>query len=131
LCLILSSIFSCGSKEIYEGIYRVEADKSQKNSEVQIELREKGIGVWRVQDDEVTFRWDVKDSKIWFSTKSGGIIIGEIREGVIEIALPGSENMYFKKSNLGRQFHLPTSERNQNKPDFATSKNPLYKIHLG
>ena len=98
MCLILVSIFSCGSEEIYEGIYRVEADKSQKNSEVQIELKEKGIGVWRVQDNEVAFRWDVKDSKIWFSTKSGGIIIGKIRDGAIEITLPGYRNISFKKS---------------------------------
>ena len=94
---VFAASFSCTPKESYEGVYRVEGEVSRNNARTQIELREKGIGVWRVHDDEAPFRWDVKNSEIWFSTKLGGIIIGKIRGGLIEITLPGSKTMSFKK----------------------------------
>jgi len=88
-CFMLVSIFSCAPKDIYEGIYKAEGGTSQKYCNSQIELMEKGLAVWRVTDDEVSFRWDIKDSEIWLSTKSGGIIIGKIRHDTIQMKLPG------------------------------------------
>jgi hypothetical protein len=61
-------------------------------------LKEKGIGIWKVLDEEASFRWAVKDSEIRLSTKLGGTIIGKIREGIIEITLPGSNTMFFRKA---------------------------------
>ncbi len=98
LCFVFLSVYSCGSKEIYEGIYKVEVEKSLKNTAAQIELREEGIGVWRVLDEEASFRWDVKNSEIWLSTELGGIIIGKIRGDIIEITLPGLKAMSFRKA---------------------------------
>jgi hypothetical protein len=97
LCFILLSLFSCGPQDIYKGVYRVEGEHPAKHSMAQIELKEKGMGVWRVHNDEASFRWDVKDSEIWLSTKLGGIIIGKIQGGFIEITLPGSKTMSFKR----------------------------------
>ena len=98
LCFMLFSIYACGPKDIYEGIYKVEGETPPKNTETQLELKERGVGVWRVFDEEVSFRWDVKDSEIWLSTKLGGIIIGKIRGEIIEITLPGSKAMSFRKA---------------------------------
>lgn len=97
LSFILLSLFSCAPKDVYEGVYRVEGEHPAKYSMAQIELKEKGMGVWRVHDDEAPFRWDVKDSEIWLSTKLGGIIIGKIQSGFIEITLPGSKTVSFKR----------------------------------
>ena len=98
LCFMLFSIYACGPKDIYEGIYKVDGDPLPRNIETQLELKERGVGVWRVFDEEVPFRWDVKNSEIWLSTKLGGIIIGKIRGEIIEIKLPGSKAMSFRKA---------------------------------
>jgi len=98
LCFTFLSIYSCGPKEIHEGIYEVEDQKTSSLVEPQIELREKGVGIWRVLDEEASFRWAVKDSEIRLSTKLGGTIIGKIRGGIIEITLPGLKTMFFKKT---------------------------------
>ena len=88
-CLLFLLTFSCTQKDIYEGVYKAEGGSSEKYCNSQIELMEKGLAVWRVPDDEVSFRWDIKDSEIWLSSKSGGIIIGKIRGDIIEMELPG------------------------------------------
>jgi hypothetical protein len=95
--LILTFPSSCGRKDIYEGIYKAQEEETAKYSGNQLELMEKGQAVWRVTDDEVSFKWDIKGSEIWLSTKSGGIIIGEIHGNTIDITLPGAKKMSFKK----------------------------------
>jgi len=85
---------SCGQKDRYVGKYVAHGEES-----TYIELKEKGLGVWVVADDEVSFRWDLKkDSEIWLRTKAGGIIIGKIKEDTLEITLPGAKMMSFKKT---------------------------------
>ncbi len=97
-CLLLLLTFSCAPEDIYEGIYKAEGGKSEKYCNSQIELKENGLAVWRVPDDEVSFRWNIKDGEIWLSSKAGGIIIGEIRGDTIQVKLPGAKTVcYFKK----------------------------------
>ena len=99
MCLLVVFVSSCGQKDIYEGIYKALETETSKHAGSQLELMEKGQAVWRVPDDEVSFRWDIKDSEIWLSTKSGGIIIGKIHGDTIEITLPGAKTMSFKKAS--------------------------------
>ena len=103
ILILLTAAFSlsCGQKDIYEGIYKAQQDETAKYSRNQLELMEKGQAVWRLSDAEVSFRWDIKDSEIWLSTKSGGIIIGKIHGDIIQITLPGANKMSFKKSKSG------------------------------
>ncbi len=97
LCMLMF-MSSCLQEDIYEGVYKAEGGKSQKYCNSQIELMEKGEAVWRVPDDEVSFRWAIKDEEIWLSTKSGGIIIGKIHENTIHVKLPGIKTVcHFKK----------------------------------
>ncbi|SPD76150.1 conserved hypothetical protein [uncultured Desulfobacterium sp.] len=92
---------SCTSKEAYEGVYAAQGGRSEKYSNSQLELKEKGVAVWSVPNDEVSFRWDVKGSEIWLSSKSGGIIIGKIKGDTIEVTLPGAkEPCFFKKMSV-------------------------------
>ena len=93
VCLMLLFVFSCLQEDIYEGVYKAKGGKSEKYCNSQIELKEKGVAVWRVPDDEVTFRWNIKDNEIWLSTKSGGIIIGRIQDNTIQIKLPGAKTV--------------------------------------
>ena len=62
-----------------------------------LELKEDGHAIQRVGEDEVNFRWKVKDNAIRFHTKSGGIIVGKIENGTIRVKIPGKKMMVFKK----------------------------------
>jgi hypothetical protein len=97
ICLLMVFAFSCSQEDVYEGIYKSQDVKASKYAGSQIELMEEGRAIWRALDDEVSFRWEVKDSEIWLSTKSGGIIIGKIHDDTIEVTLPGAKTMSFKK----------------------------------
>jgi hypothetical protein len=98
LCILFLVVFSCDRRELFAGIYRAEGEESLKAPENYIELKENGQGVWRMSDDEATFSWRVTDDQIRLYTKSGGVIIGKMKNGdTLEIALPGSEFRYFKK----------------------------------
>ncbi len=97
MCLLVVFASSCDQRDIYEGIYMALEGNTSKHAGSQLELMEKGRAIWRVSDDEVSFRWDIKGSEIWLSTKSGGIIIGTIHGDTIEITLPGAKTMSFKK----------------------------------
>ena len=97
-CLMLLLFFSCVQEDIYEGVYKAEGGKTEKYCNSQIELMEKGLAVWTVPGDDVSFRWDIKEDEIWLSTKSGGIIIGTIQDRTIRVKLPGTKTVCsFKK----------------------------------
>ena len=99
VCLLLTFTFSCGQpREQYAGKYEARGDESQKQATVFLELKEDGEAVQMVNDDEVTLRWKVKGDEIRFHTKSGGIIIGKIEDGAINVKLPGGRLMAFKRT---------------------------------
>jgi hypothetical protein len=97
LCLFMAGFLSCDSGEEYEGVYAATGTGRLQDTEIVIELREKGLGVWRVEDDEASFRWEVRGDEIRLMTKAGGIIIGRIQKDALEIGLPGTEMMSFQK----------------------------------
>ena len=97
MSIALISCFSCGPKERFEGVYQARDQELKKYGESQLELMEKGRAIWKIPDDEVSFRWQIKANEIWLSTKAGGIIIGKIHDDTIEIKLPGAPAMSFKK----------------------------------
>jgi hypothetical protein len=101
VCLILISAPSCTSKERYAGTYSIQGKVSPEHAETVIELKENGQGSWRTADDEVTFRWSLRNHEIRFHTKEGGIIIGKIDHEILTITLPGAKIMSFKKNQHG------------------------------
>lgn len=98
VCLFLIFTFSCDSRERYAGTYSAQGEVSPKYHQTVIELKENGQGVWRVLDDEVSFRWSVNGNEIRLHTKEGGIIIGKIQGDTLEITLPGARAMSFRRS---------------------------------
>lgn len=88
---------SCDKKERYEGLYKAQGEELQKPSEIYIELKDNGQGIWRVIDDEASFIWSINNDEIRLHTKSGGVIIGKIQGDILVISLPGSKIKYFIK----------------------------------
>lgn len=97
LCLLLILIVSCGSKEKYTGTYKAEAKDSPRQTETTVELKANGDGIWKVGDEEVTFSWYIKSGELRVNTKGGGVIVGNIETDAIQITLPGTGTMSFKK----------------------------------
>lgn len=91
--LILALTFSCDTGDRYIGMYQ-----STEHPESYIELKENGVGIWRVIDDEASFRWDVRDSELRLHTRAGGVVIGKIQKETIQLALPAQSVKYFKKA---------------------------------
>jgi hypothetical protein len=96
-CLISAVITGCGPSTAHVGTYIAEIKASSHHHETILELKETGVGVWRVGDDEVTFSWYVKGDELRLNTKNGGVIVGSLDNGVIHVTLPGSEDFFFKK----------------------------------
>ena len=89
-------IFSCAQKDNYTGTY-VPPEALSEHTETSIELKENGIGIWRIRNDEVSFRWDVRGEEIRLHTKSGGIIVGKIQGNTLEIVLQDRNIKYYKR----------------------------------
>jgi len=96
-CLILAVNFACGSKENFVGKYRAERGDLPEEGEVILELNGDGSGHRRIGNEEVSFDWKVKGDEIRFHTQSGGTLIGKMQGGFLEVKLPGSKVVYFKK----------------------------------
>lgn len=97
LCLVVILLFGCESKDKYAGVYKVQAPDSSKQAEIVLELKANGDGLWRVGSEEVTFAWDIKGGELRVNTKRGGGIVGKIDKDTIQITLPSTKTMTFKK----------------------------------
>lgn len=103
LFVLLMLLLSCESKEKYVGTYKAEGQKPGK--EIILELKENGDGLWRVSSDEVAgtfvevpFAWYIKRGDLRVNTRAGGVIVGKIEKDTIQITLPGSETLIFRKA---------------------------------
>ncbi len=97
ICLLLLLLLACESKDRYIGAYRAEADKLSKHTEVIMELKVNGDGVWRMGDEEIPFSWYVKNGELRINTKGGGVVVGNIAAGSFQLSLPGAGALLFKK----------------------------------
>lgn len=97
VCLALLLYCSCQHGDPYAGVYEGDARFQGKQDEVVLELDSGGKGVWRVGADEVPFSWYVKGDELRVNTRTGGVIVGSIHGKTVEITLPGSMKMTFRK----------------------------------
>ena len=103
LFVLLMLLLSCESRDKYVGVYKAEGQKSAKG--IILELKENGDGLWKVSSDEakgafveVPFAWYIKRGDLRVNTKAGGVIVGKIDNDTIQIALPGSKTLIFRKT---------------------------------
>ncbi len=104
-CLSVMFLASCESRDKYVGVYKAEARGSGRNEAIILDLRSNGNGVWKVASDqakdasaEVPFTWYIKRGDLRINTKAGGVIVGKIEKDAIQMTLPGSRSLTFKKS---------------------------------
>ena len=97
LCLVLTVMIACGQGPAYVGIYIADTKDSPNHLETSVELKETGVGVWKVGDDEVPFFWYAKGNQLRLNTKNGGVIVADIDNDVIHCTLPGSKELRFSK----------------------------------
>jgi hypothetical protein len=105
LCVLAAFLASCESGDKYAGVYQAEAKGIAEQAAVILELRAHGDGLWRVSSDgakgtfvEVPFAWYIKRGDLRINTKAGGVIVGKIGKDTIEMTLPGSKRLTFKRT---------------------------------
>lgn len=97
LSLVMISVLGCESKDKYAGVYSAQGQDPAKQTEIVVELKANGDGLWRVGSEEVTFSWYIKRGELRVNTKGGGVLVGKIDKNTIQITLPSSKTMSFKK----------------------------------
>jgi hypothetical protein len=80
----------------YEGTYQ--GKEAGEQVETVVELKENGLGVWRVGDDEMPFRWDAANGEIRLFTRSGGALVGKLGKETFEVQLPGGKTIFLQKT---------------------------------
>ncbi len=95
--LLLVLLVSCGSKDRLAGVYKAVEKDLPKQVETLVELKPNGDGAWKVGDEEVPFSWYIKGGELRINTKGGGVIVGTIERDIIQMTLPGTKKMAFKK----------------------------------
>ncbi len=95
--LLLVLMVSCGSKEKLAGVYKADEKDLPKQVETLLELKPNGDGAWKVGDEEVPFSWYIKSGELRINTKGGGVIVGSFEKDIIQLTLPGTRKMSFKK----------------------------------
>ncbi len=98
LCLI--STVSCEDRDRLAGKYLAESTNNLSAPTVFLELGANGKGSWAVEDDIVSFEWEIRAEEIWLHTKSGGVIVGKLVGDTIQIELPGIHDHRFKKVEM-------------------------------
>ncbi|MBU0986774.1 MAG: hypothetical protein KKH68_05920 [Proteobacteria bacterium] len=88
---------SCEKESGLAGKYASANDMTQKTTVANLELMADGRGAWSIEEDSVSFNWEVRKGKIWLHTKSGGVIVGTITGDTLTVNLPGMGVHRFNK----------------------------------
>lgn len=94
-CLLVAVVIACGAPEKHQGAYFSEGD--QRVPAMSIELQEGGKGVWKKGNEKFSFNWGMKGEELRLHLKDGGVLVGHVRNGGLEISLPGAGQIVFSK----------------------------------
>lgn len=104
LFILVLLLLSCESRDKYVGSYKAENLKSVTQSEIVLDLKENGDGMWKVivhdakaTSVEIPFTWYIKQGDLRINTKAGGVIVGKINTDTIRMILPGPKALVFRK----------------------------------
>ena len=95
--LFLVLMVSCEDRGKLVGKYQADNNENRQSVTIFLELLANGQGSWSIEEDNASFKWEIREDAIWLHTRSGGVIVGKIVEETIEIHLPGVGEYYFKK----------------------------------
>lgn len=98
-CIVAALLLtSCQEPRQLAGQYGA-ANAAGRDSQVILTLKGDGKGSWKAHQEEVTFQWELKPKEVWLHSKSGGVIVGKVREDAsIDISLPGVGDFHFVKT---------------------------------
>ncbi len=96
-CMILAVLTACEQREQYTGVYRAETKIASELVEADLDLKEKGTGVWRMGLEEIPVSWVTKGNELRLYTREGGVVLGEFQDGAIRITLPNAGMMTFRR----------------------------------
>lgn len=99
LLFSLLLLSSCQNTNELAGKYESEDHGLQSSVSSTLELMPNGEGTLSTVEDNVSFKWEARGEKIMLHTKDGGVIIGKIDNGTVQIILPGMHPQRFKKMN--------------------------------
>ena len=95
--VFLVLMVSCEGRGKLVGKYRADTNENRQSVTIFLELLANGQGSWSIEEDNASFKWEIREDAIWLHTRSGGVIVGKIVGETIEIHLPGVGEYYFKK----------------------------------
>lgn len=96
VCLAMVMVLACTPEPKVVGTYIADPNDSPRQSETTLELKDNGVGLWKVGDEEVSFTWHIKGEQLRVHTKGGGVLVGVLDKNTISISLPGSKEMSFR-----------------------------------
>lgn len=94
--IFLIAFTGCGKTKDFSGQYEAH-NPDRGKPPVILELKPDGKGVWAFDDNEVSFKWEVRGKEIWLHTKAGGVIVGNMKGKSIWIQLPGVGEFRFMR----------------------------------
>lgn len=98
LIFLVLAAFSCRPKVSHEGTYVSGSGGASADATIVLTLKEHGKGCWKKEDEEVPFSWKVhRGGELRLHLKLGGVVLGKIADNTIEIVLPGTEKLIFRK----------------------------------
>jgi len=100
--LLVLSLFAwlgaCDRQDALVGTYSAITSGTSDPVAATLELHADGKGFWSIETDNAPFRWDVQKGKIRLHTQSGGVIQGILDRDIIQIELPQSGIIRFKRN---------------------------------
>ncbi|MGA3117951.1 MAG: hypothetical protein ABSF90_26400 [Syntrophobacteraceae bacterium] len=97
--ICLAALPGCDDTTAVPGRYVAESTGEQ-GQRIDLELEPDGQGSWTSEDDRIDFKWESQAAGILLHTKAGGIIEGNLSEGVIEFTIPGTGRVTFTKAGI-------------------------------
>ena len=98
LMLLPLLLCRCTGHEQMAGTYQAVATGPQGDLSATLELQADGKGLWSIETDNAPFRWDRRGNGIRLHTASGGVIVGTIDDGAINIDIPGAGIITFRRT---------------------------------
>lgn len=95
--LIPLMLWQCDRQEVIVGTYHAVEANPQELAMATLELQPNGKGIWSIETDNASFRWNRRDNTLLLHTQAGGIIEGTIDGQTLRVEIPGTGVIVFKR----------------------------------
>lgn len=101
LCaLMLGTLLLCGCRGPVENLTG-EYEAQSEGTRAVLTLRSDGGGALSVGGEEAPFRWEMRETgEVYLHTRQGGILKATHGPGTLELDMPGTGRMLFRKAAM-------------------------------